>query len=73
MEPRDVNFILCGFNIGQQCHQTPNDIGGFSRFASLIFLAIMMVHILNLAAYLIMLFPILQILLAPGILPLKLH
>lgn len=45
----------------------------FPRSSSLIFLVIMIVHILSLAVYPITLFPILQILLAPGILPLQLN
>lgn len=45
----------------------------FPRFASLIFLVIMIVHILSLAVYPIILFPILQILLAPGTSPLQLN
>ena len=45
----------------------------FPRFASLIFLVIMIVHILSLAVYLIIIFPSLQILLASGILPLQLN
>ena len=45
----------------------------FPRFASLIFLVITIVHILSLAAYPIILFPILQIPLAPSTLPLQLN
>lgn len=69
----NANFIPCGFNIGQQRHPFPMTKTVFPRFASLMFLVIMIVHILSLAAYLIFLFPILQILLAPGILPLQLN